>query len=214
MTRNIKILLSLLYLAFLTATPLTPAHADIEPTFTEPAHKSIEVEDMQETKTSEEKDIKEDSSSYLLDTGDQLKISVFGVEELSGEFKIDGKGHITMPLIGEIAAKGIDKQSLENQIAATLIKGGYYNNPKVTIEIISMKPFYILGEVKNPGSYDYEDGLDVFKAIAIAGGYTPRAKTEYVVIIRKIDGKNTKIKATESTEILPGDSIKVKQRFF
>ena len=119
-----------------------------------------------------------------------------------------------MPLIGEISTEGLNKLDLQDRITSALIDGDYFNAPKVTVEVITLTPFYILGEVKNPGSYEYEPGLDLFKAIAIAGGYTPRAVKDKATIIRKVDGEKIRIKADELTEILPGDSIKIKQRFF
>lgn len=154
------------------------------------------------------------SDPYRLSPGDHLRIYVFGVEELSGDYRVDGKGNVTIPLIGEMSADGLDKQELQKRITLKLVDGGYFNDPKVTVEIIALQPFYILGEVKNPGSYDFEPELNLFKAIAIAGGYTPRASKGKAIIIRKIHGDKIEIQATEDTPILPGDSIKIKQRFF
>ncbi len=151
---------------------------------------------------------------YIINTGDKLNITVFGVEDLTGSYKVDRKGNITVPLVGDLHAAGNSKGTLEQLIAQKLIDGGYFNNPNVTVGIVEPAPFYILGEVKNPGSYDYVPGLDIFKAIAIAGGYTPRASKSKIIIIRDVDGEKVKIKATEETTVLPGDSIKVKQRFF
>lgn len=149
-----------------------------------------------------------------LHAGDEIKLYVFGVDDLTGNFKIDTSGHLTLPLIGEIKAEGLSKRDLEYNITKKLIEGQYYNDPKVTIEVVALQPFFILGEVKNPGSYPFMSDLDVFKAIATAGGYTPRAKKGKVTIIRKVDGKKTKIEAEEMDSIQPGDSIKVDQRFF
>lgn len=151
---------------------------------------------------------------YRLNAGDHLRISVFGVPDLTGEFEVDRKGMVTMPLIGEIQAQGLNKIELQNKITQTLIAGEYFNDPKVTVDVIALQPFYILGEVNTPGSYPYVADLDIFKAIAIAGGYTPRAAKDKIVIIRKVQSKKVKISAEEDTAVLPGDSIKVEQRFF
>lgn len=151
---------------------------------------------------------------YLLKMGDRVHISVFGVDDLSGTFQVDRNGVITLPLLDEIAAAGKTKTMLQEEITQRLIGEGYYNDPKVTIEIIALKPFYILGEVRNPGSYDYEPDLDIFKAVAIAGGFTPRAIKDKVIVMRNVDGQKIRIEAGEDTPVLPGDSIKVKQRFF
>ncbi len=155
-----------------------------------------------------------EDNGYTLQPGDFLRIMVFGVEELSGDFKIDSKGNVTIPLIGDLHAHGLNKTNLKNTITQKLVDGKYYKDPKVTVEIIGMQPFYILGEVNNPGSYEYHPDLNIFKAIAIAGGYTPRASKEKIIIIRKVHGETVKIKASELTPVLPGDSIKIKQRFF
>lgn len=163
-------------------------------------------------KSSEQETLSE--GPYTLKPGDFLRIFVFGAEELTGDFKLDASGNIEVPLIGEIYASGMNKEELKERITERLINQGYYNDPKVTIEVIAMQPFFILGEVKNPGSYEYQVDLNVFKAIAIAGGYTPRAVKNKAIIIRKINGDRIEIKATEDTPLLPGDSIKIKQRFF
>lgn len=151
---------------------------------------------------------------YRLDPGDFLRVYIFGVEELSGDYRVDAKGVITMPLIGGIDAQGLNKDELQQKITSLLVEDGYYNDPKVTVEVLSLKPFYILGEVRTPGSYEYQVDLDIFKAVAIAGGYTPRAAKGDITIIRKVNGEKVTIDASEDTPILPGDSIKVDQRFF
>lgn len=150
----------------------------------------------------------------VLHAGDQLKIYVYGDADLSGDYRIDPRGILTIPLIGEIKAQGINKLDLESKITKALIAGGYYNEPKVTVDVFAMQPFYIMGEVERPGSYEFTADLDVFKAIATAGGYTPRADKDDIIIIRTVDGQKQKFKATEETTIQPGDSIKIEQRFF
>ncbi len=155
-----------------------------------------------------------DMKQYELSVSDTLRITVFGVEDLTNKYGVDHNGNITMPLVGQLKAEGKKTTELEKEITRKLIEGGFYNSPNVTVEIIGLAPFYILGEIKGPGRYEYVPGLDIFKAIAIAGGYTPRAAKNKIYIIRIINGEKTEIKATEDTIVLPGDSIKVKQRFF
>lgn len=150
----------------------------------------------------------------VLHAGDKLRLYVYGDKDISGEYTIDTRGVLTLPLIGELKADGLSKAQLEAKIVDALVDGGYYTDPNVTLDVSMMQPFYILGEVKNPGSYEYSADLDVFKAIATAGGYTPRADKNDIVVIRKIDGQKVRLKATEDTELLPGDSIKIEQRFF
>lgn len=152
--------------------------------------------------------------AYRLNIGDLLRITVYGVTDLSNSYRIGSNGNVTIPLVGEVPARGHVKEDVQAEIAKRLIDGGYYNSPSVTVEIMELAPFYILGEVNKPGRYPYEPGLDVIKAIATAGGHTPRAAKDKIVIVRDINGKKTEIDANEDTEVLPGDSIKVKQRFF
>ncbi|MCB1838941.1 MAG: polysaccharide export protein [Alphaproteobacteria bacterium] len=197
-------------LAALDDSPFNRAPQDIEPS----GYRTPYSPDEQSDGTEKIMPAPAAGSVDRLNVGDLLRITVFGVEELSNTYRIDSKGILTVPLVGEIQAQGKTKDELQNEIAQSLIKGGYYNNPSVTVEIMELSPFYILGEVKNPGRYPYEPELDIFKAIAIAGGYTPRAAKDKIIIIRNINGQKTEIEATEATEILPGDSIKVKQRFF
>ncbi len=149
-----------------------------------------------------------------LNNGDQLHVFVFGVEPLTKDIFIDSNGNITLPLIGEIKASGLRKEELEAVITDELSKGGFYKNPNVTVELIALQPFFILGEVRNPGRYDFQTDLNVFKVVAIAGGFTPRAAKGKITISRIVDEKKVSIKATQDTIIFPGDSINVEQRFF
>lgn len=152
-------------------------------------------------------------TGFTLSPGDRLKISVFGDEDFTNEYEIDRQGYIIMPLIGKIQANNKTSTQLQTYIEQELSKG-YLVNPRVSVEVMSFEPFYILGEVNNPGSYPYRPSLDVFKAVALAGGLTPRAVKNKFIIIRGTGETKTKITAEEHTPILPGDSIKVKERFF
>lgn len=153
------------------------------------------------------------NSKYILDAGDKLKITVFNEPELSGEFEIDGSGILAFPLIGSIKAGGIDPRSLEKIIAEKL-DGEYIINPRVNIEVLNFRPFFILGEVKTPGSYPYVNGLNVMNAVALAGGYTPRAYKKKVLITRGQGKDRKEFHASEEELVLPGDSIKVEERLF
>lgn len=149
---------------------------------------------------------------YTLDTGDQLRITVFGHEDLSGEFKVGSTGSVTMPLIGEISAKGLTLQQLEVAIIDEL-KPGYLKNPQVSAEVIGYRPFYIIGEVRNPGTYPYVGSMRIVNAIAIAGGFTYRARESDMRIIRA-KGDGTPKNVGPDTFVLPGDVIEVLERFF
>lgn len=153
------------------------------------------------------------SNVFTLSSGDRLRVRVFGDDALSGEYDIDARGVITMPLIGEIRASGQSVDDVKTQITEKL-DTGFLVNPRVSIEVISLRPFYILGEVNTPGSYPTFPEFDVFKAIATAGGLTPRAVKGKYIIYRGSGANRRAIEASDETPVFPGDSIKVKERFF
>lgn len=150
---------------------------------------------------------------YSLGSGDQLRVTVFGQIDLSGEFQVDGTGAISMPLIGSVAADGLTERELERAIVDKL-KPDYLKNPRVSVEVINYRPFYIIGEVKQPGRYPYVNGMKVINAVALAGGYTYRARENKLFIIRAKDPKQVKSAANHDTIVLPGDVIEVPERFF
>ena len=150
---------------------------------------------------------------YKLGTGDRLRVTVFGEEDLSGEFDIDGTGSVALPLIGNQKAAGIDVRALEIKVEK-LLSEGYLVSPRVSIEVMNFRPFFILGEVNEPGSYPYVNGLTVINAVALAGGFTHRARTDRVIITRGKGDKKEELEAEEDTPVFPGDSLRVTERFF
>jgi polysaccharide export outer membrane protein len=150
---------------------------------------------------------------YKLDSGDQIRIIVFGQEELSGRYTVDGAGMISMPLIPAVKARGVTTAELEQVIGGELEKD-IVIRPNVTVQIENFRPFFILGEVHNPGNYPYVHGMTVLTAVAIAGGFTPRAQKDYVSITRKVEGAAVEGRAERNTFVLPGDVIFVHERFF
>lgn len=155
----------------------------------------------------------EDISSYRLGPGDALRVTVFRHEDLSGEFALDGDGYFAMPLVGEILAGGRTARQLENEIEVAFKSGGYLVEPQVSIEVLNYRPFYIIGEVNNPGSFEYVNGMTVINAVALAGGFTYRADQDDIVISRG-GSSGPAIQAAPDTEVLPGDIIEVEERFF
>jgi polysaccharide export outer membrane protein len=149
---------------------------------------------------------------YTLGAGDKLKITVFGEPDLSGEFQLDGSGHISFPLVGEVTAKGITIRQLEQRLVDKL-KDGYIVSPRISLEVLNYRPFYILGEVKNPGEYEYVSGITLYNAVAMAGGYTYRARQDRAHITRA-NTEQVIENADHSTLILPGDIINIRERFF
>lgn len=153
-------------------------------------------------------------NGYLLGSGDQIKITVFGEPDLSGQYEIDGSGFVAFPLVGEIKAAGGTVRELEKGIAAKL-SSGYLKNPTVSIEVLTYRPFFILGEVKRPGSYAYKSGLNLLNAVALAGGYTYRAKSSVWVLTRSGDKSYNEREITDGAfQIRPGDTIVIPERFF
>jgi len=152
-------------------------------------------------------------AGYRLGPGDQVRMTVFRHEDLSGEFEIDGEGFFAMPLVGEIMTAGMTARELENEIETRLKGGGYLVSPQVSIEVLNYRPFYIIGEVNNPGSYQYVNGMTLINAVALAGGFSYRADQDDVVISRG-GSEGTRIEALPDTAVLPGDIIEVPERFF
>ncbi|MGH6901718.1 MAG: polysaccharide biosynthesis/export family protein [Geminicoccaceae bacterium] len=154
-----------------------------------------------------------DISGYKLGPGDALRVTVFRHEDLSGEFSLDGEGYFALPLVGEILAGGRTARQVESEVEVALKSGGYLVDPQVSIEVLNYRPFYIIGEVNQPGSFEYVSGMTVINAVALAGGYTYRADQDDIIISR--GGSNgPRIEALADTEVLPGDIIEVTERFF
>jgi len=154
-----------------------------------------------------------EEAPYRLGAGDQIRITVFGEEDLSGNFEIDGGGMVSLPLIGSVAIGG-KNISMAQSAVAVLLADGYLISPRVNIEVLNYRPFYIIGEVNQPGSYPYVSGMTVLKAIALGSGFTYRANEKKFELTRKVDGKDVKITAKLDTIVRPGDIIRVDERFF
>ncbi len=153
------------------------------------------------------------SAQYRLGSGDRLAISVFGHPDLSGEFEVDGSGEIAYPLLGQVQARGHTLEELSAIITDDLNRD-FIVDPRVSVEVLNFRPFYILGQVNAPGSYPYVSGLNVRQAVAIAGGFTRRADQSEVVIVREIDQTDIKYAATPNAPVLPGDTVEVRRRLF
>ena len=150
---------------------------------------------------------------YTLDTGDRLRVSVFGQDGVSNSYLVDAAGNVNIALIGPVAARGLTPPSLSQAIAARL-RDGYIREPHVSVEVEAYRPFYILGEVNAPGQYPYQPGMSVETAIAIAGGYSPRADKRNALITRASNGAPFKSKVPLQTPLRPGDTVNVPERWF
>ena len=151
-----------------------------------------------------------DIAGYQLGSGDLVRITVFQQADLSGQFRLDGDGHLALPLAGEIQAGGLTTRGLEQAIENRFREGNYLVNPQVSVQVLTYRPFYILGEINSPGQYEYQNGMTVINAAALAGGYTYRAKTGEASIER---GGCT-MDAQVDTQVLPGDIIRIPERYF
>jgi polysaccharide export outer membrane protein len=151
--------------------------------------------------------------AYLLGAGDSLRITVFGESDLSGTFKISDSGTLVMPLVGQIQAQGLSLPELQKRLTTQLNEKAV-KSPDVTLQIEQYRPFFILGEVKNPGSYPYVPEMTVLSAVAIAGGFTFRAAQDEVSVTRKRNGTAVESRATREARVLPGDVVFVFERHF
>lgn len=155
----------------------------------------------------------EAAASPPLQPGERIHIIVYGEASLSGDYEIDPSGYVAIPLAGTIKAAGLTPHQLEEQLAAAYRTSKYLTNPKITVEVVAFRPFYILGEIKNPGSYPYVGGLNILSAFAIAGGRTYRANRSYVLIQHAGESSMHRYDLDWSIPILPGDIIEVPQRY-
>lgn len=150
---------------------------------------------------------------YRMDSGDRLRITVFDQRDLTNTYSVDQAGYIAFPLIGSVPARGRTIQDLEGQIAAQLRKG-FLRNPDVSIEVDRYRSIFVMGEVGQPGQYTYVPGMTVQNAIALAGGYTPRALQANADITRKINGEILTGRVLISDPVLAGDTIYIRERLF
>ena len=152
-------------------------------------------------------------SPYTLDSGDRLRIVVFGQDGLTNSYLVDASGHIAMPLIGSVMAKGETTDQLSARIAEKL-RDGYIREPHVAVEVEAYRQFFILGEVTAPGQYPYIANMTAETAVAIAGGFAPRAVRQSVVLIRTYNGQQMRMTVPLGYQLRPGDTINVQERWF
>ncbi|TGX53508.1 polysaccharide export protein [Sphingomonas gei] len=151
---------------------------------------------------------------YTLDSGDKIRVVVYGEQSLNGEYSVGPAGDVAFPLIGNLPAKGKSVAELQQAITAKLATG-YILDPRVSVEVLSFRPFYILGEVNRPGQYPYATDLSVDQAVATAGGYTYRA-SKSKIFIRHLGEREVEYKLGKGKVVWvrPGDSIRVGERYF
>jgi polysaccharide biosynthesis/export protein len=153
------------------------------------------------------------NAPYRLASGDRVRVIVFGQDSLSNSFSVDGAGAIDMPLIGEVRAQGLTTSELARAIEARL-KQGYVREPQASVEVEAFRPFFVMGEVNVAGQYPFINGMTVQNAIAVAGGFTPRAVEDSVNITRTVGGSLATFPEPLTFPVRPGDTITVRERFF
>lgn len=154
------------------------------------------------------------AAQYRLGAGDQVRITVFNQTNLSGEFTLDNAGFIAMPLLGPIASLDKTPRELEQTLVNALTQGGYLVNPSVVVQVSQFRPYYILGEVSQPGVYPYTARLTVRNAVAAAHGFTYRANTRRVFIQRAGEHVERLYELTPAMLVLPGDTLRIPDRWF
>ena len=150
---------------------------------------------------------------YTLDSGDKLRIVVFGQDSISNNYTVDAQGAVTLPLIGAVTARGLTTLQLGNTVA-TRLKQGFIREPNVAVEVETYRPFFVLGEVTFPGQYPYVPNMTAENAIAIAGGFTPRAYRTTITLTRKFQCVPTKTTLPLRYPLRPGDTVEVSERWF
>ena len=153
------------------------------------------------------------TTSPDIQPGEKIRVTVYGEDRLSGEYEVDPGGYVSLPLAGTIKAAGLSKPQLE-QALAKKFRGEYLKNPKVTVDVSTFRPFYILGEVGKPGEYPFKSGLNVMSAIALAGGNTYRASKSNVLIQHAGDTGFHEYPLSPTIPVQPGDLIRLPERYF
>ena len=150
---------------------------------------------------------------YALGTGDMVRIQVYDEADLYLESRVSDRGTISYPFLGELRVSGLTPGQLAARISQRL-KGDYLVNPKVSIDILEYRQFYVNGEVQQPGGFPFQPGVTVRKAISIAGGFRERASRDKINIIRDTGPEARPAPARLDDFIRPGDIITVEESFF
>jgi polysaccharide export outer membrane protein len=154
-----------------------------------------------------------EAMNYRLGSGDKLRITTYGEAALTGEFFVSAAGIVSLPLIGDVDARNLTVAEFRSK-AEAMLRNGFLLNPSVSVEVLTYRPFYMLGEVSKPGEYAYTSGLTVMNAVATAGGFSYRANTRQVYIRHQNESTEREYPMAPQTVIQPGDTVRVKERFF
>lgn len=155
------------------------------------------------------------TSGYRIDAGEKLKVTVFDEETLTGEYDVGFGGVLSLPLLEPIVVKDKDTTEVARLIEARLADGGYVLDPRVSIEIVDHRSFFILGEVTTPGEYAHNGELTLEQAVAKAGGFTPRADKHKIILKRQTWEAGRLIDLDQmALQVAPGDTITIRESFF
>ncbi|WP_428630641.1 polysaccharide biosynthesis/export family protein [Sphingopyxis sp.] len=155
-----------------------------------------------------------ESLEYPLASGDKIRISIPDLQGADGEYLVDQTGVVSLPLIKAVKVAGLTLREAEAAITQVILEQKILVRPTVTIQAIGLRPVYILGEVNRPGEYNFRDGLTIFSVVSMAGGYTYRANSKSMTIIRVVNGEATTGKADENTVVMPGDRVRIMEKWF
>ncbi len=153
------------------------------------------------------------AASVGIAPGDQVKITLANDTQLTGTYTVSDAGAVTLPLLGAVRIAGLEAGKAADAIAGALVNAGLFRNPTVTVEVLTLRPFYILGEVNKPGQYAYTPGMSLFGAVATAGGYTYRASTGRVFIRKANETTEREYRLDADISIMPGDVIRIPERY-
>lgn len=152
-------------------------------------------------------------TDYRLGINDKIKVTVYDEADLSGEFQVDATGFVRFPLIGQIRAGGLTAHDVERSVVAALSQG-YLNDPHVSVEVSTYRPFYVVGEVLKPGEYPYANGMTAASAVALAGGYSPKAVKSTLYVRHQGETREEQVAANDAVPILPGDVVRIDSTTF
>lgn len=157
---------------------------------------------------------KSPAQEYRLDSGDEVRVFVYGIDAINNNYVVNGEGQLSLPLVQRIPAAGKTIPELETAIGQALLEKRILVSPNVNVQPVKLRPFFILGEVRTPGQYAYSPGMSVLSAVSSAGGFTYRADQRSIVVRRTLNGSAVRGRANDTTPILPGDTIEVLEKWF
>jgi len=152
-------------------------------------------------------------ADYRFGIADKVRLTVYNEPTLSGEFTVGSNGMLSLPLVGDLAVRGKSTSEVIKMVT-TMLADGYLRDPRVSIDVLTYRPFFILGEVTKPGEYPYSNGLTVMNAVATASGFSYRASKKKVFIKRAGETVEKRYDLVPDLEVQPGDTIRIAERYF